>query len=251
MAGPVQERCGSCGAAVDIEALACAYCGAPSPHAVRAKKARDEAELAREEDEIRNAQASLDRSGTYAVVWSVVGLVTCCFPFGSAVGLAMALKARKTALHRDWIPPAKATVALVLSGVSLLCCIGFWTLVVVDMRKQDARRDQLRAYVTEHAGEDPLTQNTACSIAELHLLEEGYGEHGRTAAGRAFQCAGRLKLDGERGRLEDVSFKPSGKKDRVHLDACLRHGGRWYVRTMVEAGADCDENAATSTTANE
>ena len=81
----LREKCSGCGAAVSLEALTCEYCGAPSPHAVRAKNARDEAELAREEDRLRAEHEALARSATFALVWSIAGLVVCCLPIPAGV----------------------------------------------------------------------------------------------------------------------------------------------------------------------
>ena len=105
MAGRLQERCSGCGAAVGVEALTCAYCGAASPHALRAKASATEAELAQAEANVKRTEDEVRRGGTTALVAASVGVVTCCLPIGAVLGLIFAQRARRQAKEAGLVAP--------------------------------------------------------------------------------------------------------------------------------------------------
>lgn len=238
----IRERCTGCGAAVDLEALTCGYCGAPSPHAVRARNAADQAALEREEAALKDARAQLDKRATNALIWSVVGVLVCCMPVPGLVGVLKARGVAKEAKARGFVPPSTATVALVFGVLNLVTSAAFWIFFAFEMRAVSQRKAELHAAVADEVGRPQLEQQTACALAELRLLEDGWADHETGSSGMSdtFECAGRLEQDGERATLRAISFRLSGE-ERTVLDACLERGARWHVVALVPSEAGCAE----------
>jgi hypothetical protein len=220
--------------------LKCEYCGAASPHAVRAQQARSEADLAREEDEIQSAQKALDRSATTALVWSIIGLVVCCVPVPGIVAIVLGRRVRVRSAARGWVPASTASVAMALGAVNLCIFVAFFVLVAGEMRELDELKAQLHAQAEVGASAEVLAQPTACALAELRLLEDGWKKHrGNNTMAESFECDGKFEVQGDTGVLKDLSFKKNSKI-RVILDACLVRGERWHIDRIVLAGTACD-----------
>ena len=238
MAGRLQERCGGCGAAVGIEALTCEYCGVASPHARRASAAASEAELAEAEARLRVAEAAVHRSGKVALVWSVVGVALCCLPVGSVVALLLAQRARTQARAAGLVAPSTTTAAMILGGLGLAAFVAFAGLVAAEMRAERERTAQLHALTDEAAAQPELTQPTACGLAELRLIEDGWDGRTGSSVYDTFECPGRVHQDGAGAVLEGMSIRPK-RGERILFDACLERGEKWFVRALVPGGQGC------------
>lgn len=224
---------------MSLEALTCDYCGAPSPHAVRAKQARDQASLEREEAGLRAEQAALNKSATYALVWSLAGLVTCCLPIPAGVAVFMGRRVQTRAKARGWVPPGTATAAVVLGGIGLAMFTAFAIFAAFELRATAQRKAELHAAIERTAQAEQLSQHTACALAELRLLEDGYADHsGSSTMSDSFECAGRLEQVGAKATLHGFSFRMANKP-RTELDACLERGARWHIVALVPMGEGC------------
>lgn len=241
MAGRLQERCSGCGAAVGVEALACEYCGAPSPHALRAKSAASEADLAQAEARVQRTEDEIRRGGTTALVAATVGVVTCCLPIGAVLGLIFAQRARRQAKEAGLVAPATATVALILGGLGLAAFLGFAVLVALEIRKEQQRTAELHALVDEAAAQNELTQPVACGLAELRLIQDGWDGHSGNSVFESMECPGRVTIDGTSAVLEGIVIRPR-QGERVQLSACFDRGARWFVRALVPADFGCGEH---------
>ncbi len=220
--------------------LKCGYCGVASPHAVRAQQARSQADLAREEDEIQSAQKALDKSATAALVWSIVGLVVCCIPIPGIVAIVLGRRVRIRSAARGWVPASTATAAMVLGAVNLCIFATFVVLVSNQMKELTELKAALHAKAEAGANAKALAQPTACALAELRLLEDGWQEHmGSNTMAETFECDGKFETQGDTGVLKNLSFKDT-KKGRISLDACLLRGERWHIDRIVAAGTPCD-----------
>jgi hypothetical protein len=239
MAERLQERCGGCGAAVGLAALTCAYCGAPSPHARRAREAASEAELAEAEARLQLSAAALGRTGTWAAVAGGVGLVTCCLPIGAGAALLMAHRARAQARAAGLVPPASVTAATVMGGLGMAAFLFFAVMVALEMRKEAERTAALHAMVDEAAAQAELTQPVACGLAELRLIQDGWAGTSGSSVYESLECPGRLRVEGTSAVLEGLIIRPK-RGERVELTACLERGERWFVRDLVPAAEGCN-----------
>jgi hypothetical protein len=184
------------------------------------------------------AGASVTRASNQALAWSLGGLVLCCLPIPSLVALVMASNARRMGTTGGVPVPAQATVATVLSGLSILVFLGFVTSAVLDDRKMAEKKAEekasLRAQIAAKASAAELDQPTACAMAHLQLLEHGFaGVEGHRIDG--FECAGSVStapkpVNGSaRAMLVDVRFNAGTKSLPIVASACFQGGKSWSL----------------------
>jgi hypothetical protein len=237
--------CGRCGAGLALDAPVCPYCKTTTAYGHQlAERQRAEAwhqqqyQAAAVESERRNAQVAVDAKGRQSLVWSLIGL-TGCFP-ASIVGVVIALRAKSLAKERGLIAPGSATSGLVLGLIVPLALGGFLTLGMVLNQGMDERKAELRKLADRSASTSTLDQKTACTLAELRLLEDGYGGVAAISIDD-FDCPGKVTESGEHASLSGVRFRP-GSKPAVTVTACFNRGARWSVEKFVETG-DCETRA--------
>jgi hypothetical protein len=241
--------CPRCGANIDPSALVCPYCqtqtyygkqqaerqAAYQAHAAQAEHAR----LAHEQQQRRLALA---KKSQHAMIWSVAGMFTCCFP-AAIVGIVMGLNVKGAAKRDNAVAPGSSTVAVVL-GVCALALFGVGAAMYVhDSRKTEARIGELSAQVNGASASETIDQRLACALTELELLKEGFaGTGGINISG--FECSGKLEQSAERAKLSDVRFRTSSSERRT-VAACLFRGARWSVKELREDGS-CEPKPALS-----
>jgi hypothetical protein len=235
-------KCAQCGASIDPLALACTYCRFTTPAGVLAHQ-RAEAEAqkrsawdAQAEYNARQVeQRRLERSSTHALVWSIAGLLLCCFPVG-VVGIVMGSRARARSNKLRTPVPARATVGFVLGIVSCITSVGFLVFALVQNQMQEGDAQKRIAAIETRIGTKAsaavIDHDTACGLAELHTLRTGWaGSRGYTFDG--FECAGKLDVRANGAQLDDFRFKSStNDTKRFELTVCLKRGAQWYVSEM-------------------
>ncbi len=245
-------KCQACGASIQDNARSCQYCNSQTEFGRRqdaadAQAERDierERERARLEQEQQKAerinrtvQESLKRTSKHALLWSLAGLAMCCLPFPSVVGIVMAIRARKMAKKHGEVIPSAATAGLVLSLLGLALAVGFWIFYTLDRKELDAKKASLRASLEQSVGEDALSERTACDLAELRLLEDGFRSHSGTSI-KDFECPGKVKQEGELATMGDMFIRVTGE-GRVEVKACYKRGSKWIAKGFRMPGGDC------------
>lgn len=221
--------------------MACAYCGAASLHAVRAHQAKSQEALAQDEAQLKADQAALNRGAVVALIWSLVGVFLCCVPIPGIVAIVLGHRVRTRTQARGWAPNATSTLAMVFGGVNIAAFLGFAVLVANEMQTLSQRKSELHAALGEATDAAVLSQQTACQLAELRLLEDGWDKHsGNATLVETFECAGRLEQSADRAVLHGLTFRFASER-RFTLDACLRRGQRWRLDRLVLADAGCED----------
>jgi hypothetical protein len=183
--------------------------------------------------------SKLDDLSLKAFGASMLGVLCCFAPIFQIVSLVLYFRAK--ALSRDLALelPLKAKIAFVIDIVSFVGGIVFvvWA-VISDNRAQDraaARIQALEAQTSAAAELPSLDSPTACALAELHALRNGYnGEKGYNLGD--FQCVGKVAVAEERASLGAFSFK-NDNSERFQVTACFTRGTKWYVKELTTAAA--------------
>ncbi len=245
-------KCPACGASIVDDALVCAYCNQPTPAALEARRAEAEAERQREAAEdaheraqdakrLDNARRSVKSSGTWSVLWSVMGLLTCIVPVMSIVGLLMSVRARRLAREHDIVVPSSVSAGGVLGGVGLGLGVVFWIIGSVGIIEVSNRKDVLVETIAAGDTAEQLDATTACALAEYALLTEGWvGKRG--ASIDDYACTGRVTQDGDFAQIDDVVFHTS-TDTRWDLTACFKRGTKWSLKGFRQTKG-CDEDEA-------
>lgn len=242
-------KCPSCGASIVDDSLTCAYCNQPTPaalaarqaeaDAVRAREAAEDAhDLAQDAKRIETARKSVSSSGTWSVLWSVVGFLTCIIPVLSIVGILMSVRARRLARQFDLVVPSSVTAGGILGGVGLGFGVIFWIIGSVGIIEVSKRKDTLRETIAAGDTKEQLDAPTACALAEYGLLTEGWAKHRGTSIDD-FTCTGRVTQNGDLAEIDDVVFH-SSSTSRWDLKACFKRGTRWSLKGFRETKG-CDE----------
>lgn len=225
-------KCKACGAGLPDTADICSYCGVATDVAQLKAEEQIAADAERADAKTNAARESLGRTSTHALVWSIVGMIVCCPPIPSIVGLVMSLRARKMARKYTLVLPATATAGLAMSLVGISIFTLFVIYIVTEERRVSARQSELAKIVDAYGAGPTLDERTACALAESRLLEDGWGETGKLSVDD-FRCPGRVIQRGNNARLEDITFKGT-KKSRPVLTGCYHRGSRWTLDELRE-----------------
>jgi hypothetical protein len=234
--------CENCGAALPPGHPSCAYCGNVSAtRAQELERQRQERDhLAR--SELSERERRLLRSSTLALVFGAVGILISCFPLPTVGAFVLVADAHKRARQLSLPLPARARLGLIFAVIGALLFVGFWAWLITDMEKDRVRASTRKAELTRLIASrdklDVLTEQTACQLAELHVLNEGFEGDESTNYFVGFDCAGRLALDGERAKLPDFRFRTSSTRPVTSVTVCFKRGSRWLVSELSRSG-DC------------
>lgn len=234
--------CENCGAALVIEAAECAYCRHPNPHFQQREQARQQALSDAAEAEKREQARRIDRKATYALVFAVLGLLCCLLPIPGIVAVVLGRRSSSLAQLHGIQEPTKATLAVVLGLIPIPVAVLFYGWVIVREIERAERIEELEVHVAAPSQVEVLQVATACELAELRLLRDGLEEH--TGSGfEAFECAGRLTLNGDRASLDDFTFNHTGA-GRTSLRVCFTRGTKWAISGFrKQASCDAPEDA--------
>ena len=236
--------CESCGARIEPAHLTCPFCNAITPFGLRQREQDDYARLSRDAAEVHAAQGrdfqargvaqiQLEALGRQSVIWSVVGVVLCCFPVPSLVALVLAYRARVVAREKGFVFPAQATIGLLLSIVTLLMSASFYAFAGVSAVQKQRRIHGLETETAASATAATIDHDTACKLIEILLLHHGYSSCSDSIDN--FACDGALEQHGTTAIVHDVAFDVTSTSHTA--DATLRHGARWLVEALTDVSS--------------
>jgi hypothetical protein len=183
----------------------------------------------------------LEQTANTALILSLVGLFVCFFPIFQILAMVFYVRARALARQLSVAVPPRAMVGFAFSVVSLLMLVGgiSWAIVSdnMDQERADARIAALEAQARAGALQASLTWGTACALAEIHVLKDGYGsQKGKDLV--HFDCVGKVKEASGRPMLEHFSFRGDTNKTKFDVGVCFNRGAKWYV-TEVNESHEC------------
>ncbi|MCA9579167.1 MAG: hypothetical protein R3B40_20085 [Polyangiales bacterium] len=241
------SNCTSCGAGLDSSARQCLYCGTVTAYGLEMQ--RRDAEHARQRELQQHAfdlhkaagqknQAStvLDQNATYALVTSLMGSLCCCFP-ASIASIVLFFRVRSIAREHGLVLPTRAMVALVISVLGLLASVGAYTTFVLEQRAHEERVERLRAQLAGPRAQPTLDRATACGLAELHVLENGFGGTAGMSV-KDILCPGHVTQSGETATLDAFQFRAGSTTHQLRV--CLAQAPTWSVLGFRRAVA-CDQ----------
>lgn len=204
------------------------------------------AQAAREKARV---DAEVTAAARSALIVSLVGLIVCCIPVIPIAAIVMGARARGLAKQHGVRTPSNATTAIALGVTSILLFGAFVAWSIVQDQQKEERIAKLEASIEEDVDDKKLDVETACTLVEIHLLQEGY--KGTSAVNiDGVSCPGKLTQKGEKAELDDVRIKSSKPETAI---ACFKRGNKWYVERIdatpceaAEAGSSASPSAAPS-----
>lgn len=231
-------NCPHCGAQIDATAVECPFCKVQTQYGVQQRYQQEQFAsqqqqwAAQEQARIRGMRmVELEGIASRTLGFSLGGLLLCCVPLGG-LGIWQGLRARTLARELGVDVPGRGKLGYVLSIVSCVTSVVIitWAMIQSHYDQEDAseRIAKLEKRVGPKVASPTLDQNTACGLAEIHLLQNGWNSHPGYSLER-FQCVGKLSPLGTDGAdLEDFRFG-WGSNDKYEIDVCFKHGAKWYV----------------------
>jgi hypothetical protein len=144
-------------------------------------------------------------------------------------------RARELAKRLSVDVPGHATFGLVLSGLALVMLpltlvVGLFADNAAEERTEK-RIAALEARLATAAVQPNLDLTTACALAELHALKNGYADQ-RGKHLMQFDCGGTLGGTPSHPVLDRLAFTSDVNDKRLEVSACLEHGARWFVKEL-------------------
>ena len=235
-------ECAGCGADLGPTDVACRYCQRPTPYAAvhaREERARQEraaaAQAASVQRERSAAYTELDKLAKRSFIFSLLTLVTCGLPVFPILSILAWRRTRDLARRHSVDVPGRATFGLVLSSLALVLLPVSIVVGIVTDNASEARTAQrigeLETKVAATASAPTLDWQTACSLAELYALRNGYSEQrGKNLI--QFDCGGTMSGTPARPVLDRVAFSTDVNDKRFEVSACFEKGARWSVREL-------------------
>lgn len=237
-------NCSHCSATIPGDALTCAYCGHETPNVANVRALAEERKRHVEQQALIDASNArkasvdaLDASARTAIYWSLAGVLVCCLPVGSIVGLVLGLRVRRSATVLKAPAPWQSMAAIVVSIVWLAFFLFALILGVITEHQKSARVAELRAATKGSAAAPDLDADTACALIEMTLLEGGAGREG--GALDLFRCEGLVEKTATGGAvIKDIEFARASSDKPLRVDGCLSRGSRWKV-DAIGTGPGC------------
>jgi hypothetical protein len=238
-------ECDGCGAALEPTDLACRYCRRATPFAAQHQAAAREREAKAAAEQAAGvarqqvtAQSELQKASTRALVFALLGSLTCLLPVFSVLSVVSFFRARKIARQLSVDLPAKATLGGILSVFWIVTSPVFlvWAFVRDSalQERADRRILALEAQIAAPAQAPVLDGVTACALAELHALKTGYsGTKGKDLG--HFDCPGAMSGSAAHPVLGRISFGTEHDNTRYSVAACFDRGTRWFVKELNAA----------------
>lgn len=236
--------CYNCGAKIGPTAPGCPYCGATTAHGQQLEQAavaqsahhlqaQRQLKLTQQMERDRQRKQAMESAATFALISGLLGFVTCCLPLGPVLGIIMGLKARRLARETGFARPMRGTVGLVCGVIGLLGAAAGWAWFISDQITKDQDIEALKAATADLAEERELSEEGACKLVQLELLE---GSSYTIYRASKVKCKGGLKRDGERAVLSDVRIL---KTKVITVKGCLAWNGKIWVVKKTPRRGDC------------
>lgn len=236
-------NCTHCSAKIPGDALTCPYCGHETSNFARARELADEQKRHAHQQSLIDASkarqasvASLESAAKTSLYWTLAGVLVCCLPIGSVVGLFLGWRVRKTAAALNAPAPWQSMASIVVSVVWLGFLGLALTFGVISEHQKSVRVGQLREATKATAAAADLDAETACALVEMTLLEGGAGQKGGSLD--LFRCEGALEKSAAGVVLKDIEFSRLSSEKPQRVDGCLTKGSRWKV-DAIGSGSNC------------
>ena len=241
--------CERCGAGLPADRDQCVYCGTVSGAArgvlqvAAAAQAQEQARHAAQVAIMRQTLlSSTEQAASKALMWGLLSFVFFCLPIFNVLSFLQFKKAEASAREAGAALPTRATVGLICSAITLLCCIGTWVWMITDIRadnaRVDARKLELAKQIAAHPAGPTLEHPFACALAEQYVLTNGFRNETNTGAFRDVDCAGAVRASNGRAEMPDFKFKPSSSGVQQSATICFKLGERWFVERAQATGCD-------------
>lgn len=239
--------CENCGANLSPDVDTCGYCGTVSLsiratlHKERAREAGAAAsEAAKIAETQRNAAAGIDRAASLTLFWGLISPMCPFFPLPTLFAFLTFRRTRRAAIAVGTAVPPRAIVGLCVAALSAVASVAILVWAVIDVRadsaRLEARKAELTARLSARAGAPILDHDTACEVAELYVLTTGFENNRNMGSFRDFDCAGKIRVSGDRAALDDFKFRTSSSGDYLDVSICFEHGARWFVESISRTG---------------
>jgi hypothetical protein len=213
--------------------LNCRYCGTPTLLSHQRQWHDKHASAARAAALRIDAEATVNQNANYALMAALSNVICCWIGVPGVVAVILGARTRSLARSHGLVVPGRALAAMAIGALATVSALAFWIWFGFDSKRIDDRRTELRQRVEKQAAASTLDHDTACSMVELRLLEQGF--EGTSEFGiSGVHCNGTLTQDGNRATLDEVTFKKSSEPRKV--TACFKRGGRWAVDKLATDG---------------
>lgn len=236
------NACELCGAPIDPLADACPFCKTMTKRGAEHRLELEYEAQARAQWEAQRTwlaqQAlvqSLDRTATRSLVFSLIGLVVCCPPFGIA-GIVQGLRARSMARQFSMTLPTSGRVGLVLSLLGTFTSISLLSFWMYQEHASRSRIEELKLRVANEVAAATLSHDAACALAEAHLVEHGHDGHPGYSLDR-IECPGAVRGGDGAAELEAFRFVWS-TTSHYEVSVCFKKGATWYVTELSKGPCD-------------
>ncbi len=257
------SRCENCHATVPADATTCPYCQAVTRYGahlqqasaasqVYHQQARAQLDVQQQYHQQQQRKRAFENTATYALIASIIGLLTCLLPIASIIAIILALHSRSLAKKEGLAKPPRATIGLILGLLGAVTgsagLIWMITDISADSETRKAHIAKLEARVAKSAKRAKLNRKTACDLVKLEILRTGepliYDE-------KKIECRGRLAVDKSRAVLHGVRAMTA---DPVTVVGCIeRIEGEWILQSVREDDScwgDSEKDAAASSAAS-
>lgn len=186
--------------------------------------------------------SSTEQAASKALMWGLLSFAFFCLPIFNVLSFLQFKKAQAAAREAGSAVPTRATVGLLCSVVTAVCCVGAWVWLITDVRadnaRVEARKVELAKQIAAHPASPVLDHAFACALAEQYVLTNGYQGETNTGAFRDADCAGAVTVLGSRAEMPDFKFKTSSSSPQQSATVCFKHGERWFVERAQATGCD-------------
>jgi hypothetical protein len=218
---------------------------------VQAAAAAAAQEQARHAAQVAIARQALlgttEQAASKTLMWGLLSFVFFCLPIFNVLSFLQFKKAQAAARETGTPVPTRATVGLICSVITALCCVGAWVWLITDIRadsaRVEARKAELAKQIAAHPASPTLDHAFACALAEQYVLTNGYQGETNTGAFRDADCAGAVTVQGARAEMPDFKFKTSSSSPQQSATVCFKKGERWFVERAQATGCDLNGTA--------
>ncbi|HEY2407500.1 MAG TPA: hypothetical protein VGI10_15925 [Polyangiaceae bacterium] len=134
-----------------------------------------------------------------------------------------------------------------LALLGVVWFVGFWGYVIWSVQQDGERVEARKLELSQSLNKSDanrLDHVSACELAELYLLTNGYDGNTHVAQFKDFECAGALKTEPSLATLEDLKFRTNSTGSLQTVAVCLKHGDRWFVDRVTRRTCDVDAASA-------
>jgi hypothetical protein len=238
--------CSRCGAQVPPAVATCPYCGAITRYGQELERiqlgqhqARGQMQLAAEWSREQQRERVIKSSALQSLIFSLFGLVTCCLPLASFIGVVQGVRAWVLASRAQLAKPALGVVGLIVGLCGLALSGTLWAWFGYEMVVEELDKRELEESVARAARSPALAQPTACDMLRLELLRTHYKSYYNHDG---FECHGQLARSDGLATLHDARIV-KGSESFIVFGCFKRGADRWLIHE-VRDDARCSEAAA-------